>query len=723
MREHRGRACALIGVVTLLLTTPSAGAESRQAGDELAAEVQAVLERMVTYELGDSREALAELHRLVLSSREAPEERAAVEQRLAAFLLAETTLAGAQAVSQELSVVGTGASVPALSRLLARVERADVALYALQRIPDAAVDAALREALPGVAPATRVAVINVLGERGQQAVVADLAAWVESEDREAAGAAVVALGKLGGIEAAEALAAARAGTSGELHRLVSDAYLRCADGFAAGGDADRAASMYRDLYDNEDATAVRIAALRGLVRADESNAVAVLLSSLRRDNRALQSVAAGLLRHLPDSTELGPIVAEAANLAPPTQAQVLSALAARGDKVAYPVVVGALVHHDEDVRVAAISALATLGSAEDIGRLAGIAAAGRTAADQEAARETLAFLPGPTINAALIEAVPAAAPEVRAELVAALGDRYATEAIGALLEAATDAARGVRIAAQRALAIVAEPTEIDAVIERLMVESDAAVRSEAERTVALVARKISPAQGRAGAVLATLPSAPEGEARDSLIVVLGRIGDSAALPAIRSELQAAGGEHQRAAIAALTSWPDADPAADLLQVARSAEDATIAILALRGYIGLLRRPNERPEEVSVGLLREAMSIATEPAEQRMALAGLGDLRSVGALRATVPYLDVALLQPEAEAALRRQVNTLRRADDETFREVFDEPLRQDLDHILQVAQDPQLREWVEEVLARGAGLSPISRARLRQPASFPEGSR
>ncbi len=705
----RARRVATAFVVSLFLATlpaaPSMAASSPTAeggqGDEFEAALQRTLETVAGYELGDSRQPLADLRRLVLAAQESPARRALAEERMVAFLAAEATPAGTQVVAEQLGLVGTAAAVPALVRLLRREATADAALYALQRIPDPSVDAAMRAALPDAPPGARVGIVNALGERKDPEAVPALAVMIEGDDASAARAAAIALGKIGGEEAADALAAARAGTRGELHRLVVDAYLRCADHFVSAGAIGRAVSMYQDVYDNQDATDARIAALRGLVRADDVNAVAVIRSALARDNRALQSVAAGLVRELPPGADVGVLVAAVPVLAPATQVQLLSALAERREAAAYPAVIVAIEHHDDEVRAAALNALATLGGAGDVERLAGHAAAARTAGDREAARQALAFLPGAAINAEIIERVPEASAAVRAELVGALGRRYATEATEVVLGTAADPDRAVRVESLRALAIIAEPAVVDRVTGLLLVESDAAVRSEAERAVALVARKNPEPRGRASGILAALSSATDSDVRASLISVLGRVGDPSALPAILAELHGADIAYQRAAINALSVWPDAGPASDLLAVARTAEDRTTGILALRAYVDVLRRGVERDDPDSVGSFLSAMELATEPQERRMALAGLGDLRSVAALAATVPYLDDPELKGEAEAALRGQVNWLRRLDDPLRQELLDEALRRDLGIIREKAVDERLLEWVEEVLASG----------------------
>ncbi len=680
------------------------------ASRNVAADAQSALDQISGYEFGDSRAALSALRILVRSSLESPDQRAQIEERMIAFLGSGASFAGKQFVCEQLSIIGSSDAVPVLTGLLLDQETTDIALFALQRIPGPAVDAALRESLAAADSGVRVAIINTIGERRDRAAVDDLATLVYDPDPQAARSAVAALGKIADTDAATALDAARSRTSGELRGLVLDAYLKCADQLVSGGDAARAASIYRDVYDHEDATSIRAAALRGLVLVDEESAVATILSSLKRDNRSLQTVAAGLVRGLPETADLDPIIAELADFSPPTQVQLLAAFAEREEEAAYPAVLNGLQHYDEDVRVAAISALVTIGSEADIALLTHLAASGSSVADQEAARRALSFLPGASVDQAIIAQIPDVEPAVRAELVRALGERAARQATGLLLETAVDPEPAVRRESLRALAIVAGPELIDDLIRLLISEADGGTRNEAQRTVVLVSQKILEPSSRAGPLLAALPAVEAGEARSALLQALGTIGDPAALPAIRAELESADVASQRAAVVALSSWPDAGPAEDLHAVAASSRDQVIRILALRGYVTLLRSGGGRAVEQSIELFEGAMALATQTTEKTMVLAGLGELRGPQALGATTRYLEDASIKREAEAALTRILGRLRNADEERTQRMLDSGLRGSLERILELSDDPQLREWAAEVLARGRDRSdPASR--------------
>jgi type 1 glutamine amidotransferase len=235
-------------------------------------EMDELLEKIKKYDYGQSRAALTELSDKIRDAYGKRAELRKLEKSLVEVLQSDATPAAKQFVCRKLSIIGTSACVPVLTAMLSKKPAskaaphpADMARYALERIPGAAVDAALREALLKTSGTAKVGIINSLGQRGDKKAVKELSKLVYSSDELEADAAAAALGKIANPGATKALAEARTKTKGKLRLVVLDSYLKCADKLAAKGKKSEASAIYRQL--SGEPAPIGAAALRGMVTA------------------------------------------------------------------------------------------------------------------------------------------------------------------------------------------------------------------------------------------------------------------------------------------------------------------------------------------------------------------------------------------------------------------------------------------------------------------------
>jgi len=224
-------------------------------------------EKLKTYDFGDSRQPLTEISDEIRKAYGKPEELKKFEASLDDVLKSDAKYAGKQYACRELSIIGTQQSVPALAPMLTNQEYSDMARYALERIPGEAADKALLDALPKAEGKAKIGIVNSLGERGHKPAAGEIGKLVDNSDRVLAGAAISALGKIGGADALKGLDKALAGAPDNQKMLVYDAYLRIADKMVAAGDKAGASKIYRDLNKPSVPQLVRTAALKGMVNA------------------------------------------------------------------------------------------------------------------------------------------------------------------------------------------------------------------------------------------------------------------------------------------------------------------------------------------------------------------------------------------------------------------------------------------------------------------------
>jgi hypothetical protein len=229
--------------------------------------LEELLEKIRTYDWGQSRLALTKMSDIIKQAHSSPAELKKIEKSLLGVLTSDATRAGKQFVCRELSIIGSGESVPVLGKMLTGEETSDMARYALERIPGTAVNSALREALRQAKGKPKVGIINSLGQRRDKKAVRALSRLVGNSDKTVAAAAAAALGHIADSSATEALSAAKDETSGKLRMLVLDSYLRCAEKLVAEGDKTKALAMYKELQKGDMPKPIRTAALRGMISA------------------------------------------------------------------------------------------------------------------------------------------------------------------------------------------------------------------------------------------------------------------------------------------------------------------------------------------------------------------------------------------------------------------------------------------------------------------------
>ena len=218
------------------------------------------------YDFGKSRQALGVIEEEIRNLP--PSMFPQVEARLLKALVSpKTTYAGKQFVCRILRRVGSAQSVPALAALLTDKDLSHMARFALQFMPAPEAGDALRAALTKLDGDLKIGVVGSLGQRGDRASVPALAKLIADRDTNLARAAIRALGQIGGAEAAAALADAKVAQALKVDR--DDSYLMCADSLLAEGKTFEAVAIYREMIAPSNGTWIRIAAYKGLIKAEQ----------------------------------------------------------------------------------------------------------------------------------------------------------------------------------------------------------------------------------------------------------------------------------------------------------------------------------------------------------------------------------------------------------------------------------------------------------------------
>lgn len=622
---------------------------SRLAGaaePESSMTIDEAFEELASYDCGQDDKALhfLELHigRFAVDSAR----RAEVAKRLAAILgSGETSKAAKIFVCKQLVVVGTEAQVPALVKMLDNPETAEIARYTLDAIPGEASTAALRGAVERLEGTPLVGAINSLGIRRDAESVGALAGLLSDPNPQVIAAAAEALGKIGTIEATAALMKTKVPDAAQT--ALHNAHLQCAERLAAAGDSAGAAAIYQQVWTSDGPAGRRMAGLVGLADVAAEQAAPLMMESFDADDPLLRGTAVRLASQLSGANVTAALVERLDELDAAGQVLLLGVLAERADRSAASAVAKRLDHEDEAVRIAAIEAMGNLGDASTVERLAKVASASGGAI-QYAARTSLARLAGMGVDTKLIAMAAEGDSAVRMEAFRALAGRSTVEATPVLIKSATDNDVQIRVAAFGALAAVAQADSYAKLVELLVAASTANEAAAAERAVVATGNRLDEPAERLRPVVAALGKATA-QAKVPLLRVLGGFGGAEAIGAVRVQIADADPAVQDAAVRALAGWPDVSASGDLLKIAESSDNPIHRILALRGYMRLVREVKGAPARLK--MLDAVLPITNTVQSKQMLLAALSEVADPGALHVATKFLDDADVHAEAAVAM------------------------------------------------------------------------
>lgn len=554
---------------------------------------------------------------------------------------------------RQLERIGRDEAVNELAQLLGDRDPfvRETARRALQKNPSDKVGFALARALEKAdTPEWQIALLNVLGARRETENSATVIDWATRSQGDVAAAAIAALGDIGGSEATETLYTLWQSDDPVVHNHAANALLRIGYRLAEDGKRQQAARLFDDLYVSSTDGATRMAALHGLTLSRGPASVAILLEIMQDGEPEMRLRAARLALGIPGEAITLTLAMMMYDMSPSVQVVLLEGLGKRGDATARAAAVNGTYSSDREVRIAALGALQNLGNSSDVTLLAQIATEA-TGPERDAARDTLGRLRGADVDETIMNAMDKHEDAaVRCELIRALGARWYRPAIPALLAATKDSVEEVQVAAFDALGGLARADNLPELTARLLEELGEEARAAAENAVVEIALGIDDEQQRPEHVLAVLDDTG-GAARASLIRVLGRIGGRRALQTIRAEYPGPDTQVVDAAVRALANWPDPEVIYDLLMIARTSTSQAHAVLALRGYVRLVRLPSEREPIETFRMLEEAMSLAERPEEKKLVLGALAEVRHIDVLMLAELQLGDEALCNEAAVAM------------------------------------------------------------------------
>lgn len=645
-----------IQVITLLAAL---GLFFNATGRAAQPDLAAVIADVAKYESGASAEGLRQLEAFIREAVANPAKRPEVEAGLIKLLAPTSTPEGRRFACQQLAVIGTEASLPALAELLKNEETVGIACLALGNYTTPKANDVLRNALGSGSAVARAQIITTLGDRADAGAVKLLVPLALDKEALVAESAFSALGRIATPEAVKSLLVLRKTTVAPADLHAAQAMLVAADVIAAK-DPKTAAVLYGELLAGNLPMHLRRAAFEGLLRLDKDGGEQRIAATLKGTEAALKPSAIARIGQLKSATAVKKFAKDMPALQPAEQVLMVEMLAARGDAASRSAISEAVSAPDGSVRRAAIAAVGQLGDASSVPMLTKALGGVQDTAERQAIEAALAGLTGgEAVDKALAATLKQRAAIPHPPIIAVLGKRGSHVAVPALMVEAASPDAATASAAFQALNKLSAAEDLNALVGLLVNLKAPSAREDAENAVAQALAKTTDQSRRAEAICGALPQAGDLDTRLSLVRLLPACGGPTAFAALKTARADQEARVRDTATRTLADWPDLAAWDALTELYRQSDNEALRVVALRGLVRLAGEANAKPDAAQVGRYRALLAGATGDNDRKLILGALAGCAHPDALALALPLVNSPALKAEASLAVKKIAESIK----------------------------------------------------------------
>ena len=568
------------------------------------------------------------------------------EQEQLAILRSDAPSADKAIACKKLAIDGSSESVPDLAKLLSDPQLSSWARIALEVIPGAAADEALRKAAESLEGRLLVGTINSIGIRRDANAVEALIARLQDQDADVASAAAVALGRIGNAAATKSLRQALTTEVAKVRSAVAEGCVLSAERLHADGKSDEAVLIYDEVRKADLPKQRIIEATRGAILARGQAGIPLLLEQFQSPDKKLFQLALGTAREFPGSTIDNALAAEMTKATPERAALIIQAMADRKETVVMASVLEAAGSGPKPVRLSAIGALARVGDASCLSVLLTAAVDADTDLSL-AAKATLADLPGEKVDSQIVALLAKAQGKSYPLLIELVGKRR-IEATAMLLKALDHSDAMVRSVALKALGETVALKQLSVLITQVITPKHAEDAPVAQLALKTASVRMPDRDACATELSTALDRAP-GATKTTLLEILNDVGGAKALKTLAASAKSNDPQLQDAGSRLLGKWNGLEAAPVLLDLAKTAPEEKFQLRALRGYIGLARK-FAMPDEQRAEMCRTAFDMSRLPADQKQVLDVLKLHPSIETLKLAIKLMQIPELKNDATQA-------------------------------------------------------------------------
>ncbi|MGD9853454.1 MAG: HEAT repeat domain-containing protein [Planctomycetaceae bacterium] len=572
---------------------------------------------------------------------------AASETELLAVLRSDAPPADKAIACKQLAIHGSSAAVPDLAQLLPDPQLSSWARIALEAIPGAAADAALRDAIGSLQGRLLIGTINSIGVRHDADAVDLLIARLQDSDSQVASAAAVALGRIGTADAAESLRQTLAVAPAVIRSAIAEGCVLCAERLLSAGQLVEAAAIYDEVRRADVPRQRIVEATRGAILARNQGGIPLLLEQFRSPEKAMFQLALSTAREFPGGKVDQALADEMVRATPDRAALMIQAMADRPETVILTAVLNAARQGPQPVRISAIDALSRVGDDSCLSPLLEMALEADAEVTQTA-KGTLAVLPGETVDARIVALLPDAGGAMYPLLLELVGRRR-IGAVSELLVALDHADQVVRSAALFALGETIALENLPVLISQAIAPPHPEDAPAAQQALKAASIRMPDAEACAAELADAVERTSSVQNKIALLEILSAVGGTHALATVGAAARSTDPQLLDTSSRLLGEWMTEDAAPVLLDLAKAGSGEKYQVRALRGYIRIARQ-FALPEQQRVEMCRQAFETARQPAEQKLVLDVLKRYPNTETLKLAIQAIQVPELKTDANQA-------------------------------------------------------------------------
>jgi HEAT repeat protein len=604
-----------------------------------------VWQDLAKYEYGDKSNAAAEAHKLLQTTPVAGH--AAIETKLIAIVSSkDSTTTGKAWACRSLQQIGTEKCIPAVSGLLNHETLSHYARLSLEMIDSPKASAALLAAMPKTTEKIKCGIIMSLGNRRESKAVKAIAASLGG--KETAAAAMRSLAMIGGKEAAACLAGAKAPAG--LDAVLKESQIVCAESL----DKADAAKVCNAIFANEkNSPPTRIAALRGLIKADGVKAAPLVVAAIKGKPGYIKQ---GALRLV--ASEQCPCLTATASTAlalmpAACQLKVLDVLGQRGDIKALKGVSALYSSSAAEVKLAAYKTAGRIGDTDCIKPLVEL-----TGNDDQAISQKAVAALGIIDNAAVDKTLAGliSDPKLGPGAITALKRRGCTSVTADIIKLVESGNTETKVAGWSAMGNLATDKDLDSLMKQIVKIKDDKALAAATNAIKNICTNSGDRRKCFDSIGPQYAKADK-KVKMLIVTISSATGGNAAIATVKEAMKSSDADIKTAAMRALMNWPDTGAANTLLDIAKSGATDKDKILALRGYIQVTGKEDVRKR---VGMYKKIAPLAKSTDAKNRIISGLRNVRQFDSLQVLETYLADASVKATAEQAALDVVDGIKR---------------------------------------------------------------